>query len=331
MKVYTLLIITTIAAAAGMFVFVSSNNKDDVIISSSLRRHRRRLGFINDPHTTVLKPQLEDQLPQCPRRDLSEFSLQTVGYKFVWEVSKTLEGSNCLFFDCNHDINECDNGDATNYDGPKKPCCTHILRDMNRIFDEEMCRLGLDYAAGFGTLLGLVRADRFIPWSVDSDILINSREAMNALVLLWDSKKTGLSHHYSKMNRMCVNPDFAGGALMKWARPQCGEQNHFFYNGGCFEWDSKWDAGFPYIDLYLGQPEDDYNMFSMVKGKCRHLYVDVFPTHRQRVYSGQFTMNFPSNPDQLLRTYYGKRWRLPPSDEEKKEHGNRMCPYGPTA
>jgi phosphorylcholine metabolism protein LicD len=66
---------------------------------------------------------------------------------------------------------------------------------MSRIFDEEMCSLGLDYVAGFGTLLGLRRADRFIPWSIDNDLVIPSPEAMNALVMLWDSKKTGLSHH----------------------------------------------------------------------------------------------------------------------------------------
>jgi hypothetical protein len=132
------------------------------------------------------------------------------------------------------------------------------------------------------------------------------------------------------MNRLCVSPDFAGGALMKWARPECSEQGHFFYKGGCLEWDRNWDAEFPYMDLYLGEPRDDYKMFSVHKNKCLHLYRDVFPTYRKPVYNGQFAMNFPPNPDQLLRTYYGKRWRFPPSDEEKKEHGGRMCPYGPT-
>jgi hypothetical protein len=153
---------------------------------------------------------------------------------------------------------------------------------------------------------------------------------MNALVMLWDSKKTGMSHHYHMINRMCITPDFAGGALMKWARPKCEEKGQYPYNGGCFEWDLKWDAGFPYMDFYLGEPKDDYNIFSVHHGKCKHLYADVFPTRRQQVYSGQFTMNFPQNPDQLLRTYYGRRWMFPPSDKDKAEHGGRMCPYGPT-
>jgi len=260
MKVYILITIAVAAATAvGVVVFFSSNNNNNV--SSSLRRPRR-LGLIYDPRTTILKPPLEqlEALPKCPLRDLSEFSTQTIGHKFIEVVPKTLEGSNCLFFDCNQDINECDNGDPTIYDGPKPPCCTHVLRDMSRIFDEEISSLGLDYVAGFGTLLGLRRADRFIPWSIDNDLVIE----------------------------------------------------------------------FPYMDLYLGEPRDDYKMFSVHKNKCLHLYRDVFPTYRKPVYNGQFAMNFPPNPDQLLRTYYGKRWRFPPSDEEKKEHGGRMCPYGPT-
>jgi hypothetical protein len=322
-----ILLIATVAAATAVSILV--------FFSSDL--------IINDPHTTTLKPPLEE-LPKCPLRNLSEFSPKAVGQKFLRGVPKTLEGSNCLFFDCNQDINECDNENATNYDGPKNPCCTHIIRDMSRIFDEEMCRLGLDYVVGFGSLLGLRRADRFIPWSADSDIIINSSEAMNALVMLWDSKKTGMSHHYHMINRMCITPDFAGGALMKWARPKCEEKGQYPYNGGCDfaggalmkgarpkskeKW--LWNAGFPYMDFYLGEPKDDYNIFSVHRGNCNHLYADVFPTRRQQVYSGQFTMNFPQNPDQLLRTYYGRRWMFPPSDENKTEHGGRMCPYGPT-
>ena len=42
-------------------------------------------------------------------------------------------------------------------------CFVDGIRDMNRIFDDEMCSLGLDYFAAFGSLLGLRRADRFIP------------------------------------------------------------------------------------------------------------------------------------------------------------------------
>eukprot|EP00984_Skeletonema_dohrnii_P008107 scaffold2972_cov92-Skeletonema_dohrnii-CCMP3373.AAC.1 len=323
MKIFTLIAIT--AGASMLVVFFSSNNNnnnDDA--SPFLRRHRRRLGLIYDPRTTVIKPPLE-QLPKCPLRDLSFFKSERIGKQHFDAVPKTLEESRCLFFDCNQDINECDNADPTNYDGQKPPCCTHVLRDMNRIFDEEMCSLGLDYFAAFGSLLGLRRADRFIPWSIDGDIIIHSGEAMNALVMLWDSKKTGLSHHYSGMNRMCVTPDFAGGGLMKWAYSEDR------YRKAISSWDRNWDLGFPYLDLYLGRPVVHGKMLELGRGrhKCLHYYKDVFPTQRKLVYNGEFAMNFPPNPDQLLRTNYGNGWRFPPSEKDKKEHGGRMCPYGP--
>mmetsp|Transcript_27303 Transcript_27303/g.41042 ORF Transcript_27303/g.41042 Transcript_27303/m.41042 type:complete len:334 (-) Transcript_27303:189-1190(-) len=325
MKIFTLIAITAGASVGILVVSFFSYNKNNDDASSFLRHHRSRLGLVYDPRTTVLKPPLE-QLPKCPLRNLAAFKNGRVGRKYFDAVPKTLDGlgSNCLFFECNQDIDECDNADSTTYDGQKPPCCTHVLRDMNRIFDEEMCSLGLDYFAAFGSLLGLRRADRFIPWSIDGDIIIHSGEAMNALVMLWDSKRTGLSHHYSGMNRMCVTPDFAGGGLMKWAFSEDR------YRRAIDEWDGKWNEGFPYMDLYLGEAVQNNTMFEgWGAHTCRHLYSDVFPTERKLVYNGQFAMNFPPNPDQLLRTNYGNGWRFPPSEKDKKEHGGRMCPYGP--
>ncbi|KAK1746860.1 hypothetical protein QTG54_002204 [Skeletonema marinoi] len=324
MKIFTLIAITAGASVGILVVSFFSYNTNNEDASSFLRHHRSRLGLVYDPRATVLKPPLE-QLPKCQLRNLAAFKNGRVGRKYFDAVPKTLEGSNCLFFECTNDVNECDNGDPTNYDGPKPPCCTHVLRDMHRIFDDEMCSLGLDYFAAFGSLLGLRRADRFIPWSIDGDLIIHSAEAMNALVMLWDSKKTGLSHHYSRMNRMCVTPDFAGGGLMKWAYSEDR------YRKAIDEWDRNWDLGFPYMDLYLGRYVEKGKLLELGAGghKCLHYYKDVFPTQRKLVYNGQFTMNFPPNPDQLLRTNYGNGWRFPPSEKDKKEHGGRMCPYGP--
>eukprot|EP00985_Skeletonema_marinoi_P022882 scaffold14830_cov103-Skeletonema_marinoi.AAC.3 len=301
MKIFSLIATAAGASVGILVVFFFSNNKNNDDASSFLRHHRRQLGLVYDPRTTVLKPPLE-QLPKCPLRNLASFKNGRVGRKYFDAVPKTLEESNCLFFDCTQDVAACDNGDPTNYDGPKPPCCTHVLRDMHRIFDEEMCSLGLDYFAAFGSLLGLRRADRFIPWSIDGDLIIHSVEAMNALVMLWDS-----------------------GGLMKWAYSEDR------YRKAIEEWDRNWDLGFPYMDLYLGRLVENGKILELGQfgHKCLHYYKDVFPTQRKLVYNGQFTMNFPPNPDQLLRTNYGNGWRFPPSEKDKKEHGGRMCPYGP--
>merc|ERR1712238_554779 len=88
---------------------------------------------------------------KCKLRDLSHYSTEKVGDLHEISLSNNLKTSNCLFYVCNRDAAECDNKLPTNFDGPKPPCCTHILRDMSRNFDEAMCNLGLDYVVTYGT------------------------------------------------------------------------------------------------------------------------------------------------------------------------------------
>lgn len=107
--------------------------------------------------------------------------------------------THCLFFRCSSDVDLCDNNAQTNYDGPDLPCCAHILRDAGKLFDEFMCKHGLDYWAAFGTLLGIQRSDRFIPWTLDSDYVLPSLSIANTFTTLWDdeiTKETGMKHLY---------------------------------------------------------------------------------------------------------------------------------------
>jgi hypothetical protein len=248
----------------------------------------------------------------CQLRDLSNHTVAKVGYVHRTLLKTHLKESSCLFFECNRNDTYCDNELPTNYDGPKPPCCNHILRDMSRIFDEMMCNLGLEYSAAFGTLLGLRRSDHLIPWTIDNDYIIPSKDVANAMVSLWDTKKTGMAHIFQGMNRMCLTPYFAGGALQrKWERPAPGPDKK--------DWDTLYASGLPYMDLYVGHM-DPSGLFASID-HCRHLYKDIFPTKRELVY-------FPANSDQVLRTFYGRDWRIPQID--KNPHGGKVCPYGPT-
>merc|ERR1740139_1826390 len=114
----------------------------------------------------------------CDRRDLSNYTATVDGY-LTRLPSGNLTNTDCLTFNCTTS-ESCDNYLPTNYDGPDPPCCASVLRDMARIFDDTMCDLGLDYVAAMGTLLGLVRSDRLIPWTSDNDYLVppNSMKAM---------------------------------------------------------------------------------------------------------------------------------------------------------
>eukprot|EP00553_Chaetoceros_curvisetus_P005401 CAMPEP_0204625412 /NCGR_PEP_ID=MMETSP0717-20131115/11184_1 /ASSEMBLY_ACC=CAM_ASM_000666 /TAXON_ID=230516 /ORGANISM="Chaetoceros curvisetus" /LENGTH=145 /DNA_ID=CAMNT_0051641113 /DNA_START=135 /DNA_END=572 /DNA_ORIENTATION=+ len=139
------------------------------------------------------------------------------------------------------------------------------------------------------------------------------------MTALWDTKKTGMAPLFQDIIRMCVTPDFGGGALKKW---EITDSAALVKAGTwlCF-------TGLPYIDFYLG-----YKVSSTLFGtidECLHLHTDVFPTKRTFVSNKSYAQNFPANTDQLLRTFYGMDWMTPRSD--KNPHGDpQICPYGPT-
>lgn len=174
------------------------------------------------------------------------------------QIETSIHNAGCLFFQCDKNATLCDNNNPTEYNSNKPPCCVHILRDVAREFDAEMCRIGVDYIATFGTLLGLIRSDRLIPWTGDMDYIIPSKAAANAMVHLWDTNKTGLKHVHQGINRMCMTRDFANGELAKWnvSAPDpsqtiegqmCGDDGGALYK-----------CGLPYVDFYVGQDHPDY-------------------------------------------------------------------------
>ena len=252
-------------------------------------------------------------------RNVSQYAVERVGQIHRTSVSTSLNGSGCVRFACSKNATRCDNAWATDYDGPAPPCCTHVLRDMARAFDEEMAALGLEYAAAFGTLLGLRRADRMIPWTADGDYVV-TQETANAMVSLWDARRTGLAHLFQGINRMCVTADFARAGIRKWIESPP-------FPGSTLPKHNNIDLlGFPYIDLYVGNRTHVEGLEGVVfdlRGggiNCRHLYRDIFSSQRVSVYNRSFFQSYPSNPDQLLRTSYGPDWMVPLSN--KSEHGN---------
>ena len=281
-------------------------------------------------NSSTKKSGLSDKniLQKCKLRDLLHYSTEKFGDLHEISLSNNLNTSNCLSYVCNRDAAECDNKLPTNFDGPKPPCCTHILRDMSRNFDEAMCNLGLDYVVSFGTLLGFRRGDHIIPWTADLDYIIPSKDVANEMVALWDTNNTGMAHIFQGINRMCVTPDFAGGALQrKWSRLK-PPKNKLKLDSRLKPPKNKLKldtSGLPYIDFYVGSRVGS-TMFQVNKG-CSHFFGDVFPTKRELVYNYTFSQNFPANSDQMLRTCYGKDWRTPPKD--KKSHKGKPDCYGP--
>ena len=58
---------------------------------------------------------------------------------------------------------------------------------------------------------------------------------------------------------------------------------------------------------------------------CRHFRSDIFPTKRQWAYDGQFALNFPAQPEQLLQRYYGLGWRIPLTDDSSHGKPREIC------
>jgi len=240
------------------------------------------------------------------------------------KMENHLAEANCLFFKCTKSVAECDNNNPTEYDGDKPPCCVHILRDAGRLFDAEMCRIGLDYTTAFGTLLGLMRSDRLIPWTGDMDYIIPSEAVANAMVHLWDTKKTGLAHIFQDINRVCLTHDFADGKLAKFKFTAPPPKKLLKSADG----NTLWSRGFPYLDLYVGRDHPSFpGEYNELK-HCRHKKTDIFPTAKGLFYNKTLSQRIPANPEQLLRTYYGKTWRNP--TPARNPHGDSLCPYGPT-
>ena len=256
-------------------------------------------------------------------RDISNYS----GTNFTNSLPKTTLHAKCRPFKCTKDEFSCDNMLPTNYDGPDPPCCTHILRDLAHIFDEMMSTLGLDYVVSFGTLLGLARSDKIIPWTGDNDIIIKDPKTAHAMVDLWKStyaaSKSGLALMFQGILRLCITPQFAEGKIQKWLDER---------RKNCRGW--LYSCEVPYVDFYVGHniSDDEYGEIYREIGNCKHFYQDIFPSQRRAVYNGTFSVNFPANPEQLLRSYYGTKWAMPP--EEKMAHGlgwkKGECPFGPS-
>lgn len=278
---------------------------------------------VDDSQTPPQKTQTvvddSQSLSSYPLRDTSNFpgdgkkgGIMTL----KWLDQQFSDMSPCLDFKCNNDHSLCDNTLQTNYDNPDgtPPCCTHILRDMLRAFDKSMTTLGLDYFVGFGTLLGLIRSGRVIPWTIDNDIVLESERVLRAIGELWNAP--GLSLVYPKTNakrkfpRMCVTSHFAGGRLQKWEIPT---PSAFFH-----------DRNFPYIDFYFGEAMGQ-NMWGNEYRHCRHFISDAFPTKRFPVYQGQFALNFPANPEALLNRYYGLDWMTPKQDDSQHGEAFQIC------
>jgi len=240
---------------------------------------------------------------------------------FTWErpVNSGTELSRyqqCLRFTCdwkktNH--GRCNSWNRTNLDGPEPPCCVHTLRDMAKAFDDAICELGFEVFASYGMLLGLVRDDKLIPWTMDNDY-IATEETLSAMLALRPEEKAvfakhGISFFYDNFFRLCITPDFMDGKLAKnWK-----DKNEINQRG----W---YPLIYPYSDIFVAREE---GMYMVDELDCAHPMETFRPLVRTPVYNQSFVVSMPHRPEEIISAVYGPHWRTP--DNQKSPHGNTRC------
>jgi len=252
----------------------------------------------------------------CEVRDLSNYTMTRQIAEEKWSLKKsngicniTEINNERLWFTCDHNQTRCNTHEETNYDGSLPPCCTHLMRDMIREFDRVMCYLKLEYFVSYGSLLGLERADRMLPWTEDVDFVVPTN-SMAALLDLWE-EASHLKHGFRKpffsaIFRLNVNEEFAGGKLAKWKKTI----------NNCNLIGPK--ALQPYADLFLGWPDEKNGKY--FENVCVQPIEHVLPLQRKAYYKKSFKVSVPYKPSKLLATYYGPAWKEPPSKQHKKGH-----------
>jgi hypothetical protein len=246
---------------------------------------------------------------ECKLRDISNFT-RTMSLEPL-RVNSRKKWPHCLRFQCMRDASKCDNTLATNFDGPDPPCCVHVLRDMARQFDRVMCYLGLEYVPAVGTLLGLTRSDRLIPWTADNDYIV-STATMIAMMSLWHTSshlEHGMQLVFSGIDRMCISPSFANGKLLRWKVNGTSKLPFIDTN--------------IYTDFYLGDYHGNNQVHIPVALGCIHNASDLRPYVRRSFYNGTLQQYFPNKPENIVRQIYGPDWRVP--DPKKSEHGALVC------
>jgi hypothetical protein len=242
---------------------------------------------------------------ECKLRDTSNYTgmpWRTFPHKNDWPQ--------CLRFQCMEDASKCDNTLATNSDGPDPPCCVHVLRDKARQFDRVMCYIGLEYLSHAGTLLGLARSDRLIPWTADNDFLVSKKTVME-MISLWHTAshlEHGVLLVINKLNkRLCITPSFANGKLLRWKMNLTSEEALADKMTKCYTYLSLIDVDY---SRNCGRPPS-----SLLR-----------PCIRRSFYDGTLQLCFPNEPENLLAQLYGPNWRVP--DADKNKHGSRqLCKY----
>lgn len=201
--------------------------------------------------------------------------------------------------------------DCTESDPDYPPCTAKVLKYMLFSFREIMEDLDLEYWIAFGTLLGAVRDQKIIPWTIDIDI------GMRKEILLKASKKMRMGlqakgldlfmDRFGEMHRVCISD--RSGLFQRWKRTEKDELPYFEL--------------YPYLDVYPLVTIDN-DKWTYDKGAdCRYPDSEFFPLSMVTLLGKRFPG--PAKPDKHLTQLYGKDYILTPPPENRSIHWLGHC------
>lgn len=200
----------------------------------------------------------------------------------------------------------------------EKSIALKLLKTVAKILSED----GVDYCLMFGTLLGKLRHDDFIPWDDDIDIVIFDVEEFKSLCI---KKLTKIGYTTLTDRRLIENSD-SSSSEEKWLH--CGYRIH--PNDGLPIPGQKWK--FPWVGVW--EPSYKGNDFSLAPEKHVYQKADFFPL--QTVQFQGFPVLIPTDPHKVLTDYFkADNWMefCVPPDLNHREYKKTHAPlsYFPVA
>jgi len=154
----------------------------------------------------------------------------------------------------------------------------------------------------FGTLLGAVRNQSIIPWTMDADFVVHGHEFDEMKAVLRSSSlldRNGYLYFddpkYKGLGRVCITKGSRKFSFYEENPPKKG----------------KYFDNYPYVDLYPMDVKLKYYIRVRYGPACKYDLETIFPITKIPLLGRE--INAPRNYTQYLRQLYGPEYMKPPS------------------
>jgi hypothetical protein len=179
-------------------------------------------------------------------------------------------------------------GGSARLEGEVLKHCERNLHTVCKAMDDAGIRYWLDG----GTLLGIVREQRLLPWDDDCDVFVDERDPTKLQMLMKTLKSRGLRVRVRKVSKPIGPFDLGDSRLIKVRN---------------YRW--QWLRGRSLIDLFLLVEKDGYHYWTLQNVLSR-APSEYFKELDRMEFKG-YQYSIPANPERYLEMRFGAGWRTP--------------------